>query len=83
MQIEKQDMKQVGLLHRLQSILPLTSLLTIYKLFIRPHVNFGDVIQGQPLSESFSNKIKTVPYSAALIHTGPIQGLSSGKSYHK
>ena len=75
-------MKEVGLLHRLPSCLPRTSLLTTYKFFTKSHVNFGDVILGQPSNESFSNSIKTVPYSAALALTEPIKGLSSDKLYH-
>lgn len=83
MQMKKQKyMKQVGLLHRLPSCLPRTSLLTTYKFFTKSHVNFGDVILDQPSNESFSNNIKTVPYSAALALTEPIKGLSSDKLYH-
>ena len=37
-------MKGIGLLRKLQSILPRTSLLTIYKLFIRPHLDYGDIV---------------------------------------
>ena len=36
-------MKGIGLLRKLQSILPRTSLLTIYKSFIRPRLDYGDV----------------------------------------
>ena len=36
--------KAVGLLRKLQPILPRRSLLIIYKSFIRPHLDYGDVI---------------------------------------
>ena len=39
----KKAMKRIGLLRKLQSILPRTSLLTIYKSFIRPRLDYGDV----------------------------------------
>ena len=44
----KKVMKGIGLLRKLQSILPRTSLLTIYKLFIRPHLDYGDIVYDQP-----------------------------------
>ena len=33
--------------------LPRQSLITIYKYFIRPHLNYGDIIYDQPNNESF------------------------------
>ena len=36
--------KTVGLLRKLQSTLPRTSLITIYKSFARPHLDYGDRI---------------------------------------
>ena len=53
-------MKVIGLFPKLQSILPRTSLLTIYKWFIRPHLDYGDVVYDQPSNNAFSNKLETV-----------------------
>ena len=36
--------KTIGLLRKLQNILPREPLLTIYKSFVRPHLYYGDVI---------------------------------------
>ena len=36
--------KTKGILQKLQSTLPRPSLSTIYKLFIRPHHHYGDII---------------------------------------
>ena len=36
--------KTIGLLHKLHNTLPRLSLLTIYKSFIRPHLDYGDII---------------------------------------
>ena len=36
--------KTIGLLRRLQKILTRAPLLTIYKPFIRPHLDYGDII---------------------------------------
>ena len=50
--------KGAGLLRKLQTILPRKSLLTIYKSFIRPFLDYADVIYEQPSTESFSKKKK-------------------------
>ena len=52
----KKSMKGIGLLRNLQSFLPRTSLLTIYKSFIRPHLDYGDVVYDRPSNNAFSNK---------------------------
>ena len=36
--------KTIGLLGKRQKILPRPPLTTIYKLFIRPHLHYGDII---------------------------------------
>ena len=76
-------LKDVGLLRKLNKRLPWQHLLTIYKSFIRPHLNYGDVIYDQPLNESLSNRIESVKYKAALAITGAIQGPSRKKLYQE
>ena len=63
--------------------LPRQSWLTIYKSFIRLHLDYGDVICDQPLNESLSNRIESVQYKAALTITGAIQGSSRKKLYQE
>ena len=72
-------LKGVGLLRKLSTVLPRQSLITIYKSFLRPHLDYGDVICNQPLNESLSNRIESVQYKAALAITGAIQGSSQKK----
>ena len=79
----KKAMKGIRLLRKLQSILPRTSLLTIYKSFIRPHLDYGDVVYDQPSNDAFSNKLETVQYNAALAITGAIKGTSREKLYQE
>ena len=79
----KKAMKEIGLLWKLQSILLRTSLLTIYKLFIRPHLDYGDVVYDQSSNDAFSNKLETVQYNAALAITGEIKGTSREKLYQE
>ena len=71
--------KSVGLLRKLQSILPRNSLLTIYKSFIRPLLDYADVIYDQPSNASFSKNIESVQYNAALAITEAIKGSSREK----
>ena len=59
----------VNLMRKLNLLLPRSSLLTVYKCFIRPHLDYGDVIKDQPNLSSLANKIKSVQYYAALAIT--------------
>ena len=61
-------------MHKLNLLLPRLSLLTIYKCFIRPHLDHGDVIYNQTNLFSLANKIELVQYNAALAIMGAIRG---------
>ena len=69
--------KTIGLFRKLQSILPTSSLLIIYKSFIRPLFDYGDIIYDQACNASFHQRIKSLLYNAALAITGTIKGSSS------
>ena len=75
----KKAMKEISLLQKIQSILTRTSLLTVYKSFIRPQLDYGDVVYDQPSNDAFANKLETVQYNAALEITGVIKGTSREK----
>ena len=53
----------------------------MYKSFIRPHLDYCDVIYDQPNNESFCTKIERIQYNAALAITGAIRGTSQIKLY--
>ena len=53
--------------------LPRNALLTIYKSFVAPHLDYNDVVYGRPDNESFINKLEQVQYNAALAITGAIK----------
>ena len=57
--------KTVGLLRKLQNILPRPAL-TIYKCFIRPHLHYGDIIYDQVYNVSFHQKLESIQYNAPL-----------------
>ena len=73
----------VNLMRKLNLLLPRSSLLTVYKCFIRPHLDYGDVIYDQPNLSSLTNKIESVQYNAALAITGAIRGTSKEKLYQE
>ena len=47
----------IGLLRKRHNILPRSALLTIYKRFIRPHLDYGDIIYDQAYNASFHQKL--------------------------
>ena len=56
----KKATKGVNVIRKIHLLLPLSSLLTIYKSFVRPHLDYGDVIYDQPNNSRLSDKIKSV-----------------------
>ena len=54
---------KIGLLCKLHNTLPRLSLLTIYKSFIRPNLDYGDVIYHQVYVVSFNQKRESVQYN--------------------
>ena len=77
----KKATRGINLMRKLNLLLPRSSLLTVYKCFIRPHLDYGDVIYNQPNLSSLTNKIESVQYNAALAITGAIRGTSKEKLY--
>ena len=75
--------KTIGLLRKLQNILPRPALLTIYKCFIRPHLDYGYIIYDQAYNLSFHQKLESIQYNAALALTGTIRGSSREKLYQE
>ena len=64
-------------------MLPRQSLLLIYKSFIRPHLDYGDITYDQPNNESFCNLIEKVQYKTALTITDAIKDTSQLKMYNE
>ena len=50
---------------------------TIYKSFIRPHLDYGDVVYDRASNESFHQSLESLQYNAAIAVTGTIRGTSS------
>ena len=75
--------KTIGLLRKLQAFLPRQPLVTVYKAFIRPHLDYWDIIYDQSYNDSFHQKIESVQYNAALAITGAIRDTSREKLYQE
>ena len=73
--------KTIGLLRKLHHILPRSPLLTIYKSFIRPHLDYGDIIYDQAYNTSFHQTLDSIQYNTTLAITGTIRGISKEKLY--
>ena len=75
--------RTIGLLRKFQQVLPRPSLITIYKAFIRPHLDYGDVIFDQAFNNSFHQRLESIQYNTVLAITGAIRGTSKEKLYQE
>ena len=75
--------KTVALLCKFQNILPRSALLTIYKCFVRTHLDYSNIFYDQAFNSSFHQKIESVQYNEALAITGVIRGTSKEKNYQE
>ena len=50
--------KGIGIICKLAHLLPRESLIIIYKSFVRPHIDYSDVIYDQPNNEHFVIQLK-------------------------
>ena len=73
----------IGPSYKLHITLPRLSLLTIYKSFIRPHLDYGHIIYDQAYTASFHQKIESFQNNSALAITGAVRGTSKEKLSQK
>ena len=73
----------IGLLRELLKCLPIRSLVTIHKFFIKTHLNYGDVIFDQAYNNSFHETLESLQYNASLATTGAIMGTTKEKLYQE
>lgn len=84
----KKARKNIGLIKHLNRYLPLKALCQMYKSFVRPHLDYCDVIFHEPHKANMSliapmEEIEKVQYKAALAVTGAWQGTSRIKLYEE
>ena len=75
--------KTIRLLLELQILLRRAPLITIYKPFIRPNLDYGDMIYDQTFNMSFQQKMETIQYNAVLAIICTIRGSFNEKHYTK
>ena len=73
----------IALLRKLRHSIPRKPLLSIYKTFLRPHLDYCDFIYDKPHNEKFTDTIESFQYNVALVITGAIKGTSKEILYNK
>ena len=71
------------LLRKFQPILPWTSLLTIYKIFIRSRLEYADIIFEQAYNAAFHYKLESLQYNTCFAITDAIRVTSTEKLYQE
>ena len=74
-------LKSISIIKKLSKSVPRHSLVTTYKSFVGPHLDYGHIIYDQPNNESFTQKIERIQYNAILAITGAIKGTFQNKLY--
>ena len=75
--------KRICIIRKLDKALPQHSLITIYKSFVRPHLDCDDIIYDQPNQESLNQKLERIQYNAALAITGASKGTYQSRLVHE
>ena len=75
--------KTLWLLRKLHNLLPISTLITIYKAFVRPYLDYGDILYDQAYIMSFHHKLESVQYNVCLAITGAIRGTSKENLYQE
>ena len=75
--------KTIGLTLKFENLLPRTALITLYKAFVCPHLDYGNIIYDQAQNASFHQKLESLQYNACLAINGAIRGSSSEKLYQE
>ena len=58
--VQSKENKTIGLLRMLQNTLPRQALITMYNVFVRPHLDHGDILYDQAYNTSFHQKLEKI-----------------------
>ena len=75
--------KIVGLLQKLQNLLPTLVLITIYKAFVRPYLDYGDIHSDYAYNISFHQKLESIQYNDCLTISGAIRATLKENPFQK
>ena len=81
--VQSKTNKTIGLLRKLLNTLPRQALITIYRAFVRTHLDYGDILYDQAYKASFHQKLEKIQYNACTAITGAIRGTSKEKIYRE
>ena len=56
---------------------------TVYKAFVRPHLDYGDIFYDEAYKETFHHKLESIQYNACPALYGAIRRPSRERLYHK
>ena len=79
----KKVKKTIGLLRKFQQSLPRQSIITICKSFIRPHLDYGNIVCDRVFNESFHKNLESIQNNATIAITGAIRCTSSEKLFQE
>ena len=68
--------KIIGLLRKHQNLFSRSTVITIYKAFVRPHFAYGYIIFDQTCNSFFHKNLESVQYNGCLALTGAIRSSS-------
>ena len=71
------------MIRKLQNVLPRLALMTIYKAFVRLHLDYSDVIYDEAYNKTFHQKLESIQYNACLALSGASRGSSREKLYQE
>ena len=75
--INKKISETIHLLRKFQQVLQKSSLLSIYKTFIRSRLDYANIIHWQAYNPTFYDKFESVQYNVCLTITDAIRGTST------
>ena len=58
--VSERTSKSIGLIRKLRNFLPRPSLLQIYKSFVRPHLDYGDIVYDKAFIGYFQKKLESI-----------------------
>ena len=67
----------------MQNIFPRLALMTIFKAFVRPHLDYEDVIYDETYNETFYQELESIQCNACLALSRAVTGSSREKLYHE
>ena len=73
----------MGIMKKRYLFLPRKTLLTIYVSFVRPNLDYADIVYDKRFNESFKTKIKIIQYRSVLVISGAIESISHDSLYQE